>query len=278
VVSELLTPEQAVHKVMAVAAAIPQLSVVGIAGPGDPLANPERTFATLEQISTQAPELALCVSTNGLRLPEYVDALCRYNVGHVTITINCLDPAIGTQLYPWIFWNHRRIKGRKGVEILLEQQQEGLAKLVAHGVLVKVNSVLVPGVNDQHIPEISRFVKAQGAFLHNIMPLIAAPAYGSFYGVMGQRGPTQVELERLQEACAGDMRMMRHCRQCRADAVGMLGEDRQAEFTQDKIAEQIVHQGADYPQAMARRRQVQIRIEDIREAHEQWHSRSSKAA
>jgi hypothetical protein len=29
---------------------------------------------------------------------------------------------------------------------------------------------------------------------------------------------------------------------------------------------------------MARRRQVQIRIEDIREAHEQWHSRSSKAA
>ena len=29
--------------------------------------------------------------------------------------------------------------------------------------------------------------------------------------------------------------MMRHCRQCRADAVGLLGEDRSQEFTKDKI-------------------------------------------
>ena len=31
------------------------------------------------------------------------------------------------------------------------------------------------------------------------------------------------------------MNMMRHCRQCRADAVGLLGEDRSEEFTTDKI-------------------------------------------
>jgi nitrogen fixation protein NifB len=31
--------------------------------------------------------------------------------------------------------------------------------------------------------------------------------------------------------------MMRHCRQCRADAVGLLGEDRSQEFTKDKIME-----------------------------------------
>jgi nitrogen fixation protein NifB len=31
------------------------------------------------------------------------------------------------------------------------------------------------------------------------------------------------------------MNMMRHCRQCRADAVGLLGEDRSAEFTTEKI-------------------------------------------
>jgi MoaA/NifB/PqqE/SkfB family radical SAM enzyme len=31
------------------------------------------------------------------------------------------------------------------------------------------------------------------------------------------------------------MNMMRHCRQCRADAVGLLGEDRGQEFTMDKI-------------------------------------------
>ncbi|MFD1692374.1 hypothetical protein ACFSHR_15165 [Azotobacter chroococcum] len=36
VVSEVLTPEQAVKKVKAVAATIPQMTVLGIAGPGDP--------------------------------------------------------------------------------------------------------------------------------------------------------------------------------------------------------------------------------------------------
>src|SRR6266571_6321699 len=51
VVSELLTPEQAVKKTLAVAAAIPQMSVLGIAGPGDPLANPERTFATFRMLA-----------------------------------------------------------------------------------------------------------------------------------------------------------------------------------------------------------------------------------
>ncbi len=38
VTSQKLTPEQAVRKVMAVASRIPQLTVVGIAGPGDSLA------------------------------------------------------------------------------------------------------------------------------------------------------------------------------------------------------------------------------------------------
>ena len=70
VVSELLTPDQAVRKVMAVAANIPQMTVLGIAGPGDPLANPERTFDTFRQLSEKAPDIKLCVSTNGLTLPQ----------------------------------------------------------------------------------------------------------------------------------------------------------------------------------------------------------------
>jgi len=105
VVSEVLSPDQAVKKVLAVAAAIPQLSVLGIAGPGDPLANPERTFTTFRQLSEQAPDLKLCLSTNGLALPELVDALCAHGVNPVTITINCIDPVVGAQIYPWIFWH-----------------------------------------------------------------------------------------------------------------------------------------------------------------------------
>jgi len=256
VVSELLTPDQAVRKTLAVAAAIPQMSVLGIAGPGDPLANPERTFETFRQLALKAPDIKLCVSTNGLVLPDYVEELARYNIDHVTITINCVDPEIGARIYPWIFWKNRRVYGREAAAILIGQQQKGLEMLSARGILVKVNSVLIPGVNDAHLPEVSKIVKAKGAFLHNVMPLIAEAGHGTFYGVMGQRSPQPAELKALQDACAGDMNMMRHCRQCRADAVGLLGEDRGAEFTLDRIENMEV----DYEAAMVVRAELRAQI------------------
>ncbi len=257
VVSELLSPDQAVKKVMAVAANIPQMTVLGVAGPGDPLANPERTFETFRQLTEKAPDIKLCVSTNGLSLPEQVEELSKHNIDHVTITINCVDPEIGAKIYPWVFWQNRRIRGAKGAKILIEQQQKGLEMLIERGILVKVNSVMIPGVNDKHLVEVSKIVKSKGAFLHNVMPLIAEAEHGTFYGVMGQRGPNAKELSALQDECAGDMNMMRHCRQCRADAVGLLGEDRGAEFTLDKIEGMEI----DYAAAMEKRAEVHAQIE-----------------
>jgi len=262
VVSELLTPEQAVKKVKIVAATIPQMSVLGIAGPGDPLANPQRTFDTFRMLSQQAPDIKLCVSTNGLALPDAVEELCKYNIEHVTITINCVDAEIGARIYPWIFWNNRRIKGVEAARRLIEQQQKGLEMLVARGILVKVNSVMIPGVNEEHLKQVSKIVKQKGAFLHNVMPLIAEAEHGTFYGVMGQRSPNAKELQNLQDACSGEMNMMRHCRQCRADAVGLLGEDRGDEFTLDKIETTKI----DYAAAMEKRALVHQGIRQKLEA------------
>jgi nitrogen fixation protein NifB len=261
VVSELLSPEQAVKKTLAVAAAIPQMSVLGIAGPGDPLANPERTFATFRELALKAPDIKLCVSTNGLALPECIDELAKHNIEHVTITINCIDPDVGAKIYPWIFWQGRRVRGREAAEILIAQQQKGLEMLVARGILVKVNSVMIPGVNDEHLVEVSKTVKAKGAFLHNVMPLIAEAEHGTFYGVMGQRSPTPAELKALQDKCEGDMAMMRHCRQCRADAVGLLGEDRGAEFTLEKVAAMEIDHEAALQRRLAFRAKVAAEME-----------------
>ena len=257
VVSEKLTPEQAAKKVIAVAATIPQMTVLGIAGPGDPLANPEKTFKTFELISNVAPDIKLCLSTNGLMLPDHVEAIKRFNVDHVTITINMVDPDIGSQIYPWIFYKHKRYTGREAAQILTERQMLGLEMLTAAGILCKVNSVMIPGVNDQHLVEVNRAVKSRGAFLHNIMPLISAPEHGTAFGLNGQRGPSAQELKALQDSCEGEMNMMRHCRQCRADAVGLLGEDRSAEFTTDKIMEMEVT----YDGSLRKAYQDQVEIE-----------------
>ena len=180
----------------------------------------------------------------------------------MTITINCIDPAVGAEIYPWIFWKKRRIEGLEGVRILIEQQRKGLEMLVERGVLVKINSVVIPGVNDVHLRAVAKFVKTKGAFLHNLMPLIAAARHGTFFGVMGQRGPTHEELRALRDACASDMNIMRHCRQCRADAVGLLGEDRCREFILDKLG----HQEVDYGKVAAVRRRVHAAIKANRAA------------
>ncbi|MBI1866896.1 MAG: nitrogenase cofactor biosynthesis protein NifB [Methylocystis sp.] len=235
VVSEKLNPEQAAQKVLAVASAIPQMTVLGVAGPGDPLANPAKTFKTFELVAKAAPDIKLCLSTNGLALPDYIDVIKTFNVDHVTITINMIDPEVGAQIYPWIFWKHKRVAGKEAAKILSERQLQGLEMLTERGVLCKVNSVMIPGVNDEHLVEVNKAVKSRGAFLHNIMPLISAPEHGTAYGRNGQRAPSAHELKALQDRCEGEMTMMRHCRQCRADAVGLLGEDRSGEFTIQKI-------------------------------------------
>ncbi|BAZ11541.1 nitrogenase cofactor biosynthesis protein NifB [Calothrix sp. NIES-4071] len=258
VVSELLTPEEAAHKVLVVASKIPQMTVLGIAGPGDPLANPEKTFRTFELIADKAPDIKLCLSTNGLMLPEYIDRIKQLNIDHVTITLNTVDPEIGAQIYSWVHYKRKRYKGVEAARILLEKQLEGLQALKEADILCKVNSVMIPGINDQHLVEVNKMIRQNGAFLHNIMPLISAPEHGTHFGLTGQRGPTSTELKTVQDNCSGNMKMMRHCRQCRADAVGLLGEDRSQEFTKDKFMEEA----PEYD--LTNRQQVQEGIEKFR--------------
>ncbi len=235
VTSERLTPEQAARKVLAVAAKVPQLSVLGIAGPGDALFDARKTFATFRLVEKALPDLKFCVSTNGLALPDHVDALAEHNIDHVTVTINMVDPEIGARIYPWIYFRGKRYQGLEAARILHQRQMESLERLADKGVLVKVNSVLIPGINDGHLAEVNAAIKARGAFLHNVMPLISDPAHGTQFGLTGQRGPSPAELKTVQDSLAGGANLMRHCRQCRADAVGMLGEDLSQDFTLDKI-------------------------------------------
>ena len=256
VVSELLKPEQAIIKAKAVAAAIPQLSVIGIAGPGDPLANPGRTFDTLEGLRIALPDVKLCVSTNGLALPQSVDHLVELGVDHVTITMNAIDAHVSAQIYDWIYLDGQRLTGREGAQALIDRQLEGMQKLVERGVLVKVNSVLIPGINDAHMPEVSEAIRNMGAFLHNIMPLISKPEHGTYFGLNGQREPLPYELDQVRELCGSSIAQMSHCQQCRADAVGMLGEDRSQEFN----LEQLPEEQEPYEQVMQRRTRIQAAL------------------
>lgn len=225
VTSEVLTPEGAVAKIRHVRERIPYLSVIGIAGPGDPLAN-ENTFRTLELVGKAFPDMTLCLSTNGLNLPKNVERLKRLGVKFVTITINAVDPEVAARMYQFVVWEGKVLRGVDAGRRLIENQLEGLRLAAEAGMLVKVNTVMVPEVNSHHIPEVARKVKELGAYIVNILPMIPVP--GTAFAQM--RAPTPRERKELQDVCEPKIKQMRHCRQCRADAVGLLDEDRSAEF------------------------------------------------
>jgi len=234
VTSEILTPAEALLKFSWVKEQIEQLSVVGIAGPGDALANWPETKKAIELIKAIDPKMTFCLSTNGLMLPEYGQEIIDLGVNHVTVTCNAIDPEIGAKLYQYARYKGERLTGVTAAQVLLKNQLAGIEFLANHGVLVKVNIVMVTGVNDRHIPEVVKKVKELGAFITNIMPLIPAP--GSNFENFPQT--SMKDINEMRNLCQLDMQQMRHCKQCRADAIGLLGEDRSQEFRLSSIVQQ----------------------------------------
>lgn len=230
VTTEVLSPQEALERYKEVKKAYPELSVVGVAGPGDALANFEETRKSLELIREYDPSVTFCVSTNGLMLPIYADELIRLGVTHVTVTMNACDPEIGAKIYRHIDYMGMKLKGSEAASVLLANQMAGIRMLSQRGVVVKVNCVAIKGINDIHILEVTKKAKELGAFMTNIMPHI--PVKGS--ALEGIDRLNQKEIDRLREECEMNILQMRHCRQCRADAVGRLEEDMSIRFRKNE--------------------------------------------
>lgn len=226
VTSEILTPEMARDKFLRVKKEITNLSVVGIAGPGDALANWNEVRTTINLIKQVDPDIVFCLSTNGLMLPEYGAKIISLGIKHVTVTVNCLNPSIGAQIYHHVAYKGKYHIKEAGAEILINNQLGGIKNLADNGVLVKVNIVMMKDINASHIPEVVKKVKQLGAFMTNIMPLI--PASGSVFEDHPQT--SMKDISALRELCQADIYQMRHCQQCRADAIGLLKEDQSHRF------------------------------------------------
>jgi len=223
VTSRLLSPQEAIGKVREVMASEimgPIIKVIGIAGPGDPLAN-EETFETFRLVGEEFPHLIKCMSTNGLLLPERIDELEALGLHSLTVTVNALDPAVAAQVYSYINYHGERYTGEEAAAILIANQLEGLKRAAEYGMTIKVNTVYIPGVNEDQIPHIAAKVKSLGAFVMNVMPIIPQAEFA------GITPPTAAEIAAVQATNEKVIGQFKHCKQCRADAVGLIGQEMQ---------------------------------------------------
>ena len=163
--------------------------------------------------------MTLCLSTNGLRLPESIDQIIAANVTSLTVTINALTPETGAKVYEWIIYDRQRLSGVEGATVLLEKQFAGLQLAAKAGLMVKVNHVYIPGVNDHETLDLAVKVRELGATMMNIVPVIPI---GLFKDI---EPPSEMTMELVRNQAELILSQARHCKQCRADAAGLIGQD-----------------------------------------------------
>ncbi|HUW64693.1 MAG TPA: radical SAM protein [Spirochaetia bacterium] len=217
VTSRVMSPKQALRHVRQTLARDKRIKVVGVAGPGEPLAN-EATFLTLHLVHREFPETIKCISTNGLLLEKSLPALREAGVSTVTVTVNAVSPAIGGLIYEYAAYDGEVYRREAAAELLWERQRSGIRLAAAMGLAVKVNSVLIPGINDGEMPLIAQQVKAAGAHIMNVIPMIPQGAFALL------PPPSSGQVARLRHNLAPVIRQMTHCQRCRADASGLLEE------------------------------------------------------
>lgn len=222
VTSDVITPREALNRYKHYQDQLENLSVVGIAGPGDALADWQETSETIRLIRNYNANVLFCLSTNGLKLPDFADQIGELGVSHVTVTINTLNPATGAKIYRYVNYKGKRYRGIEGASLLMQNQLEGVRRLVEQGMIVKINTVMIPGINEKDIRYLIKVVKDLGVYVANIMPLI--PVEGSVFADLP--ATNKQELAKMRQLCSADLRQMFHCQQCRADAVGLLKESK----------------------------------------------------
>ena len=216
VASCVMTPEEAMKHVNEVTKDGP-ITVIGVAGPGDTLAN-DATFEFFEKTVKEKPDLIKCMSTNGLLLSKYADKIADLGINSVTVTVNAVDSEIGKEIYSFVVYEGEVYKGKKAAEILLKNQLEGIEKITKRGVIVKVNTVLIPGLNDEHIVEVAKEVKKRGASIMNVLPLIPLNKMKDY------PRPDCEMMEKVRDEVEEILPVFRACTQCRADAFGIPGK------------------------------------------------------
>ncbi|RAP46810.1 MAG: nitrogenase molybdenum-iron cofactor biosynthesis protein [Methanosphaera sp. rholeuAM74] len=213
--SQIMTVDDAIEHIRQTTTKMP-INVVGVAGPGDSLFN-SNTLELFKRVKKEFPDLILCMSTNGLLVPDYIDEIVESGVKTVTITINAIDPDIGVKIYDDIQYHGKCYHGREGFEILLENQLKAVELLSQRGIVVKVNSVLIPTVNDKHIVEIAKVVRGKGASIMNVIPLIPLNKFKDL------EKPGCGLLSTVRQDVEEYIPVFRACSQCRADAFGIPG-------------------------------------------------------
>ncbi len=200
-----------------------QVDVVGITGPGDPLAVPEPTLRTLRLVREKYPDISLCLTTSGIGGDILADELADTGLSHITVLVDAVTPEVAEKLYAWIRPSTKTLPLVEAAKVLMNEQAKAVTAFKRVGLTVKVNTTVYSGHNAGHVEEVAAAMATLGADIMAVVPYLPADEAGDHPAESGME-----LLSTVRDRASRHMNLMPAWDECGEDIVGLSKPEKNA--------------------------------------------------
>ena len=196
--------------------------IIGVSGPGDPLADPSGLSNLLSVIEERFSDHKLCLCTSGQGFDAVRPILFNNsNLSYITFTVNTLRPETAAKIY------NTRSNKMTGVDIadaFLDEQERAVRACVEAGLRVKINTIFLPGLNADEIIDLFKFYSDLGVGVLNLLSYKEGDRKALPSLHCAPESYQQQYRTKRQTLCLSELgnKIKKNCRQCRADYCGQL--------------------------------------------------------
>ncbi len=149
--------------------------MVAITGPGDPLATPDITINTIQNIRKSYPQMKIGLKTLGIGSDKLAGALAQAGLNYVEMQVDGVRADILQKIYAWIRPGSKTLKISDAVNLLLKEQRNGIPALKFHNITVSILTTLYPGYNIDHATKIAGEMMELGTDSMSLVPYKPEP-------------------------------------------------------------------------------------------------------
>lgn len=188
------------------------IKIIGIAGPGDPLANIEQLKEFFDIVNESYQDYVTCICTSGLDFKNAESLiLVQKTLGYITFTINTRKVESVNKIYKPIFFKNF------DAEKFIEEQEYAVKTCIKNNLKVKINCVYLPTINDDEILNLFNFYKTLGVQIFNIIKYKSMRTH-----VFSSLPPIDTfKYNKLLSDCKkADIKLLNKCYRCKSDVCG----------------------------------------------------------
>ena len=191
----------------------PEIDIIGVSGPGDPLDNIDTLEILNYLINEYYKDYKLCICSCGYNYNNVIDRIKKLDkLKYLTLTINTFDVNKMNLLYRSV--EDGFLNGKE----LIKQQKKIIKDMKKRNVKIKINTIYIPNVNDKEINKLFHILLKMGVDCFNLLPLRQINNYFN-YDKMLYLENFKKKIKELKEL---GFPLINKCSQCTSSACGKI--------------------------------------------------------